>query len=155
MENENNIVYDAEEELKESIKENSNDEEEVLYEAPDPAKIKKENEEKRKIEKELEKIPEKTVFTDGIKPEFVLSHKCPHCYSSKKDVRELTIRPYRLSLKRKIIGYISTCANCGGISFYSTNPDEFLAYLRGRALKDSKESFMKRMKRKINNRRKK
>ena len=139
MENENEVLYDAEKELAESLKEDSsNDGKEIIYEAKDPAKIKEEKKE------EIKEEP-KTVFTNGIKPEFVLSHTCSRCYNSNKDVRQLTVRPSRFSLKRKTIGYISICANCGHVSFYATDANEFLAYLRGKRIKEKKPSLLKRI----------
>lgn len=77
---------------------------------------------------------QKNVFDDGLNDgKWLTIHACPMCGVRKKTISELYVRKGKLFHKEKhVIGYMSICANCGFISMYGTNVNEFLKFLRGK-----------------------
>lgn len=77
---------------------------------------------------------QKNVFDNGLNDgKWLTTHACPMCGVRKKTISELYVRKGRLFHKKKhVVGYMSICANCGFISMYGTNVNEFLKFLRGK-----------------------
>ena len=115
-----NTVYDLDDEIKKK-------EEEFMKDAkPDEEKSSEENE-------ETVSEDQPNVFEKGLhNGEFLLNHFCPMCGLRKKSISELysqkRFRP------KKVVGYMSICANCGFVSIYATDANQLLKYLRGKAI---------------------
>lgn len=117
------MLYDSEEELKNNTDEiNDMTNKSLIYDADiHPAKYNQ------------QVIPETVnIFDKGVDVSNIIESNCPICTSNTKDVKELKVREKRFSLKWKKIGYMSVCANCGHVSFFTDKPINFLLYLRGK-----------------------
>lgn len=112
-----NLLFDAEEEIRKKELENR---------GLDP------NEELSGLNKTTTEEKQKNVFDNGLEDgKFIPSHRCPMCMCSKKSINEMYVRkPF--SRKKRVVGYVSICANCGFTSFYSNNVSELLKYFRGK-----------------------
>lgn len=126
MEDGKEILYDAEEEIKKKEFENRD------VDVDDAVKIMEEN---PNINPDEYKIPEeqKNVFDNGLQNgQFIPRHRCPMCMFGKKSITELHVRKRFSIRKKRVIGYMSVCANCGHVDFYTDKPLDLLKYLSGK-----------------------
>ena len=110
-----NVVYDFEEEIK--------NREDALNLPKEPK-----TEEEYRIDENSE-----NVFTNGLNGgKFILGHRCPMCMFTKRQVTELFTKK-RFSRNKTVVGYMTVCANCGHVDFYTDDPVGLLKYFRGEA----------------------
>lgn len=147
------VIFDAEKIDVDACEENApTDHKEVIFDAEEEIK-KKEFENRGMSSEEAKKIMEenpelnpddfnpneyridenqKNVFDNGLEGgKFIPRHHCPMCMFGKKNITELYAKK-RFSLKKRVIGYMSVCANCGHVDFYTNQPIDLLKYLRGK-----------------------
>lgn len=136
---EDSIVYDAD---RDAAEETSEKDPNTLYDLDDEIKKKEEDfmkdaktDDENSSEEDEETVSEEqpNVFEKGLhNGEFLLNHSCPMCGIRKKSISELysqkRFRP------KKVVGYMSICANCGFVSIYATDANQLLKYLRGKAI---------------------
>ena len=129
------VVYDIENEPETKEEENK---ENVVYDLEDEIKEKHDEfmkDAKKDDEEELVDENQPNVFDKGLhNGEFLVNHLCPMCGLRKKSISEMYSKR-RFKKEKKVIGYMSICANCGFVSFYATNPNDLLRYLSGKAVK--------------------
>lgn len=119
------ILFDAEEEIKKKEFENRD------INPDDIAKIMEENPDANPDDYVISE-EQKNVFDDGLQDgQFIPRHRCPMCMFGKKSISELYVRK-RFSRKKRVVGYIAVCANCGHVDLYTDNPIDLLGYLRGK-----------------------
>ena len=129
---EDTVVYDADNDTE--TKETSEKDPNTVYDLDDEIKQKEEEFMKdAKTDEETVSEDQPNVFEKGLhNGEFLLNHSCPMCGLRKKSISELysqkRLRP------RKVVGYMSICANCGFVSIYATDANQLLKYLRGKAI---------------------
>ena len=129
------VVYDVENEPETKEEENK---ENVVYDLEDEIKEKHDEfmkDAKKDDEEELVDENQPNVFDKGLhNGEFLVNHLCPMCGLRKKSISEMYSKR-RFKKEKKVIGYMSICANCGFVSFYATNPNDLLRYFSGKAVK--------------------